>query len=248
MRTPITIGTCSLGTMPRIVAVIDRRLPERRIRRLKILGADMLEVRVDLFPCAFEKTLGFVRMLRRKSRLPIIATIRETKDTKGKRLEMFGRLMPLVDAIDVEIDAQDGRDIIKRARGKTVIISEHDFSGTPSESRLSSIVKRARSMGADIVKIAAMARSRGDAARLMRFAAGRRENLVAISMGEYGAVSRIAAPLFGSLFTYTFVSRRVAPGQLPLKETAALLRKLYPARMAENAEPGGRPSVRGAFR
>jgi 3-dehydroquinate dehydratase-1 len=67
----------------------------------------------------------------------------------------------------------------------------------------------------------------------MCFAASQKTGLVAISMGENGTISRIAAPLFGSLFTYCFVDGSVAPGQLGVKETAAMLDRLYPGRNNE---------------
>jgi 3-dehydroquinate dehydratase-1 len=89
-------------------------------------------------------------------------------------------------------------------------------------------VKKAKSQGADIIKIAAMARDAEDVARLMCFTAARSENMVSIAMGEHGAISRIIAPLFGSLFTYAFVDKAVAPGQIPLEELVKELKKYYP--------------------
>jgi 3-dehydroquinate dehydratase-1 len=70
--------------------------------------------------------------------------------------------------------------------------------------------------------------------RLLQFTAERKEPLVTLSMGEIGMLSRVAAPLFGSLFTYTFVGEAVAPGQLPFGELVAEMRRYYPS-LAENS-------------
>ena len=48
-------------------------------------------------------------------------------------------------------------------------------------------------------------------------------------MGEHGVVSRVFFPLFGSLLTYGFVAQSGAPGQLPLEELYAELRRYSPA-------------------
>ena len=40
-----------------------------------------------------------------------------------------------------------------RARGKRVIISHHDFAGTPDLAVLTALTDRARAAGADIVKV-----------------------------------------------------------------------------------------------
>jgi len=136
--------------------------------------------------------------------------------------------MPFVDAVDIEIDASINREIIAMARGKTIIVSEHDFEKMPDLSHLEKIASKANSLGATIIKIAAMAHNRQDVVRLMEFTAAKRNNLVTIAMGNYGAISRVLAPVFGSLFTYGFVKKSVAPGQLSLHKLVEELRLYYP--------------------
>jgi 3-dehydroquinate dehydratase-1 len=228
MTAKARIGRCVCGSVPRIAVIIDRPLSPARVAALERQGADIFEIRCDLFACGFDQTVEFIQALRQSTRCGSIGTIRETKRNAPVRAELFRRIIPHVDAVDIEIDAPINREVIGMAKPKTVIVSHHDYSSTPPTARLSAIVRTASRLGADIVKIAASARSTRDVARLMTFAASRRENVVAISMGEYGTVSRVIAPMFGSLYTYAFVSRAVAPGQLSLPSMAGMLRKLYP--------------------
>ncbi|MDD5675184.1 MAG: type I 3-dehydroquinate dehydratase, partial [Chitinivibrionales bacterium] len=53
--------------------------------------------------------------------------------------------------------------------------------------------------------------------------------VVALSMGEYGTISRLLAPLFGSLFTYGYIGEAVAPGQISIHQLIQDLRRYYPA-------------------
>ena len=190
-------------------------------------GADILEIRVDCFPDEFERILEYVKKVHDSSGFPIIGTIRETDMNSKKRLSMFKRIIPFVDAVDIEVHAEIKNEIIDYACEKIVIISEHDFKETPSDDRLACIVENAKNSGADIVKIAAMANCKEDVIRLLKFTEERDENLVTISMGDIGRVSRIVAPLFGSLYTYAFVKNEVAPAQISLDETARLFRLFY---------------------
>jgi 3-dehydroquinate dehydratase len=41
-------------------------------------------------------------------------------------------------------------------------------------------------------------------------------------MGEISKISRIILPFFGSLFTYTYISKPTAEGQLPLSQIKPL--------------------------
>lgn len=222
------IGSVELGNIPRIVAIVDRFMPVDTVIGLKEMGADLLEIRLDRFSGEFDLILDYVEKLKNKAVLPIIGTIRETEKNRGKRLVMFERITPFVDAIDIEVDADINRAVISRAAGKTIIVSEHDFEKTPGNEELSRIVDTAKDLGADIVKIAVMANCKEDVTRLLNFTEARVENLVTIALGEIGKLSRITAPLFGSLFTYAFFNDKVAPGQLSLEEMVEEMKKYYP--------------------
>ncbi len=223
------IGNVELGNIPRIVAIIDKYMPIDNVKSFIERGASLLEIRVDLFPEEFDDILEYIEVLNKQVRVPLICTIRETEKNRENRLTMFKKIVPFVDAIDIEIDTDINREVINYSTGKTVIISYHDFEKTPENSELSNIIDKAIDLGADIVKISTMANSSEDVARLLCFAKERPENLVVIAMGEIGRISRIDAPLFASLFTYAFVNDEVAPGQLSLDSMVKELKSFYPS-------------------
>lgn len=228
MNTP-TIGNCKLGEIPRVVLIVDHMIDPERLAYLTREGADILEIRADLFDAPFEKVCSYVGSIKEAIRVPLIGTLRETEENREDRISRFCRLIPQVDAVDIEVDTPIRDDVIAACVGKTVMVSEHNYVETPDEAGLAAVVDEAVSAGADIVKLAVTARSQSDVVRLLRFTAEREENLVTLSMGDIGMISRVAAPLFGSLFTYAFVGQAVAPGQLPFEETIMEMRRYYPS-------------------
>ncbi len=94
-----------------------------------------------------------------------------------------------------------------------MIRSSHFFAGTPSDDVLRNTVEKCRKFGGEIVKIAAMATSEEDVARVLALYSSiastnsvaetqRPVELVAFSMGEIGKVSRLDCLKLGSPFTY----------------------------------------------
>ena len=219
----VKIGNLELGKKACIAAIIDEMLSEEELIVSGAAEADLLEMRIDCFSQPIDKVIEYTRFIKEAFNLPMIGTVRETDANRNNRVDIFGKIMPFVDAIDLELGTPINNEVLSIAEGKTVIISEHDFKRTPSIDELSSIVERSLNQGAHIVKIAAMANCREDVTRLLRFTEDCNVPLVTISMGETGAVSRVIAPLFGSLYTYGYLTRPVAPGQFSvrtlLKET-----------------------------
>jgi 3-dehydroquinate dehydratase I len=222
------IGTCELGCLPRTAAIVDDFLPMREVAAIKKIGADLLEIRVDGFSKDIDTICDYILRIKKTIRLPLIGTIRENKWTKGNRPFLFSKILPLVDAIDVEIDAPEIKRIIALAGEKTVIVSEHDFVKTPGDAALGRIATKAAGLGCDIVKIAAMAQCREDVIRLLEFTRSCAIPIVAFSMGEIGAVSRVMSMLFGSLYSYGFIKKANAPGQIHLRTLVEDVRRYFP--------------------
>jgi 3-dehydroquinate dehydratase / shikimate dehydrogenase len=101
-----------------------------------------------------------------------------------------------------------------------VLLSAHDFRGTPPLDRL--IPPRFR-RDADAIKIAATARTIADSLRLLRFARKTPDSVV-VSMGEIGLPARLLALREGSALAYAPVSTATAPGQVSLRELKHLYR------------------------
>lgn len=109
-------------------------------------------------------------------------------------------------------------------KGVKLIISYHDFHKTPSYEELERIIIQSRVMGADLVKIAVMAKSRDDCATILSLY-HKHKDIIAFGMGEEGIITRVAAPLLGADFTFAALdeSQATAPGQLTIEK----MEKIY---------------------
>jgi len=131
----------------------------------------MAEIRLDRCPLDIEE----IEYLFSSSDTPLVATCRVADDGNGTWEEAEQKLTVAVEAgaafLDLEIEAP--KEIGKRLRracteyGTTMIRSSHFFAGTPSDDVLQSTVEKCRKFGGEIVKIAAMAGSEGDVARVL---------------------------------------------------------------------------------
>ncbi len=187
--------------------------------------ADMAEIRMDLLtfsPAQFEKVFS--------SGVKLIATYRPFEDVPGEqRMDALGAAIRSgairsgASYVDIEYEAgkKYREELIKLAKAEDceVIISYHNFNSTPSLGELKDIVKESIEMGADVVKIAAMANSKQDQARVL----GLYDNdtrLVAFCMGAFGTLSRLMCVPLGAEFTFAALDKdqATAPGQLTKDE------------------------------
>ncbi len=234
---PLRIGTVTLRPHePVVIAPFTDRTPERTLARAARDGLDLLEARVDLFRERNVEAVG-ERLERARRLLPVLLTIRAAaeggawKAPEAERLELYSALLPLVDAVDVELAAPIRRGVVSAAKsaGRLVVLSHHDFERTPAAAALERVVERGVTAGADIVKIAAKMSSDADGARLAAlFALHPEVPLVVIGMGEHGKKTRIFFPALGSRFTFASLDRSTAPGQLDLTETRRALSLFFP--------------------
>lgn len=220
---------------PAVAGVIVDGVKRGALKKALIDGADCLEVRVDTFAASgLDALRDSVERLRESAGVPLIITVRSGKEggarsmPDDRRAEIFKALMPFADIIDIELGSSGGKlkDVIDYAKrsGKGVIVSYHNFKTTPGLGTLNALIKKARSSGADAVKIAAFARGTEDLRRLAGVLAGS-DDLIVIAMGRRGAFSRIFFPMLGSLLTYGSITDGTAPGQLPLKAITGELRR-----------------------
>ncbi|ADH84727.1 type I 3-dehydroquinate dehydratase [Desulfurivibrio alkaliphilus] len=108
-----------------------------------------------------------------------------------------------------------------------VIVSWHDFTGTPDAAALRAILREQYESGADMGKMVTMAHSPLDVLRalaLLEQAAELNFPLIVFCMGDRGKISRLATCLLGGFMTYAAEDggSATAPGQLP----ASKLRQL----------------------
>lgn len=134
-----------------------------------------------------------------------------------------------VHLVDVELasDAAWRRELYAR-RGQTrLILSWHDFSGTPDTASLDQVFSEMLAAEADVLKIVTHAHTPADNLRVLslipRARAAERE-IIAFCMGPLGKWSRVAAPFLGSYLTFAPFSRKdaSAPGQITVNEIRRL--------------------------
>ena len=217
--------TCSRSVVAAIV-----KDPLKSSKRAKELGADMLELRMDLIREDLHRTIIDIADLG----LPIIITNRMKEeggawaDSEEQRIKELVSLIPLADAVDIELNAKERDLVVKEAKkaGKRVIISSHDFQETPDITVMENIIKNSFDAGADIAKLAVMPYTLDDVLELLQVTLKSNGRVCTIAMGDLGKHTRAILPLYGSVMTYGFVDDPSAPGQLRVDELKYIFKLL----------------------
>ena len=187
--------------------------------------AALAEIRIDLL--SLRKNELTTIFSQHKN---LIATYR-TNDDFAQMEKVLTLAMSIGCAyIDIDINTPEyyRKKLIETARGKgcKVILSYHNFTETPSTNDLEKVVNNLFELGANIAKVACKANTPSDCARIMGLY-DNAKNLVAFCMGEIGMITRLAAPILGAPFTYAAIdSKETAPGQLNLRDTTSILKKI----------------------
>lgn len=211
------------------------------------LPADLVEWRGDWYDdiynedCLKEVLIGLRRILGDK---PILFTFRSIQEGGQRPItpEAYLKMADIVcstgnvDALDVELfmDAQVNPLIIEKAHecGVVVIASNHDFYKTPEKDELTRRMILMDEMGADILKIAVMPKTKSDVLELLT-ATEEMERLysdkpiITMSMGAMGLISRLSGGFFGSALTFGAGEKASAPGQIPAKDLAMILNTIH---------------------
>ncbi|HET7698924.1 MAG TPA: type I 3-dehydroquinate dehydratase [Vicinamibacterales bacterium] len=181
----------------------------RAARQAAEPDADLVELRLDamLRPDPDAALAGRIK--------PAIVTCRPLREggmfdgSEDERLGILHRAHELgAEFIDVEWDA-DVDPLIRARGGRGVIVSRHDFSGTPHDVR--GILARLRGKGGEIAKLAVTTERPSELHALLDAANGDGSSIV-IGMGAAGLATRVLADRFGSRWTYA--GPAIAPGQI----------------------------------
>jgi 3-dehydroquinate dehydratase-1 len=244
----IRIGPLEIKKKAAVVAVILQN-PFETSKKAAEMGADILEIRLDLLGIKDpEIAAATIRKIKYETRLPVIVTNRsrvEGGKWEGTETERIGLIIDLLslkgerdstpDIIDVELstDRKERENAIKSAKnlGKTIIISSHEFSKTPSFQEMKTTLEKAFLAGADIAKLAVMPHSMKEVLNLLEVTLDAKEAgraVCTIAMGKLGKHTRVIAPSYGSILTYASVESGMsaAPGQLPVDELRKIMELL----------------------
>jgi 3-dehydroquinate dehydratase-1 len=244
---PLVVGTVAPAGLAALVAAA----PAARV-------ADVIEARIDLAmaeadpvaPPPAPPTPAQLRAIFESCRAleatgtPVLATIRLVAD--GGRWNEDAPRLPLFEAaladgnctwVDVEVESAIAAEVVSRARrlGRRVIVSHHDFAGTPEADDLDAVVTRARALNPDVIKLATRVDDLEGHDRLTELLRRHRgQALAVIGMGAVGRPLRSYLPAIGSRLTYGFVDAVAAPGQVQVRELVARLVADCPAYAARH--------------
>jgi 3-dehydroquinate dehydratase/shikimate dehydrogenase len=174
-------------------------------------GVELVEIRAD----CLRREPDMKRILKERP-TPLVFTIRRGADGGIWRGNEERRQALLREAIGLGVDYVDlEMDIANKIRrfGKTKrIVSYHNHKHTPTE--VQDTAEQCDEMDADIVKIATMANSLDEAARVLQLAQVAEVPTIPIAMGELGVFTRVLGAKFGAPFTYAGFNRErsFAPG------------------------------------
>lgn len=119
-----------------------------------------------------------------------------------------------------------------RGSGVRVIASYHNFETTPSAAQMSKKLKEMYTAGADIAKIAVMPERFSDVCDLMKVSeaasAGWSDRaLIAIAMGQLGAITRLTGEITGSCLTFVTDGPASAPGQMSYEKVRRAVEEIH---------------------
>ena len=225
-RTPAIVGVI-LSTADLWRAIALRTAP------------DLFEVRLDGLTQRIEE----IKDKLGKLRAPFIVTARHPGEGGSNQLRprerraLLLRFMPHAAYVDIELrSARVLASVLEEARARNIgtIVSFHDFKGTPTATRFEEIAGAARSLGADILKVATRTDSPDQLARLRDFFwrhRGKMEiEMAVMGIGRLGRSSRLEFAAAGSALNYAHLGAPQTEGQLSITE----LRRALEQKSARN--------------
>jgi 3-dehydroquinate dehydratase-1 len=200
----------------------------------KNVPADALEVRVDAL-LAEKVPVEKIETALRVKKHPVLLTLRISSEggqlpwKVRQRRALFLRLLPLVEAVDVELaTVRAMQPVIDEARstGKTVVLSAHAILQPATPAQIARWVGQFTPLPGTILKIAARIQSWRDLQRLAALLVNHPEwPLAVMGIGPYAAQSRSVLTALGSRLIYGYLDQPAAPGQ----PSAAEVRKMVQA-------------------
>ncbi len=200
---------------------------------------DMLELRADKIAIGVPSDRPFQRLLAVKK--PLIFTPRDMSEGGGRidwsikdRRKLYLEFMPHVAAVDVEAGKLgELKEVIAEAKrlGVAVIVSYHNFVGTPIYDELIILAERCRVAGGDILKLAVNIRSLYELSEFAAAISAIRETFPfkVSSMGTeapFGQYYRMIDAHAGSPLIYGYLIKQASSGQIKASRIRQLLKEL----------------------
>jgi 3-dehydroquinate dehydratase-1 len=213
----------SVKKRPRLVGVITTA-EELRLAACMREPPDFFELRLDHL-CKIDMQIPDLPA-------PLIITARHPREGGANNLsikqrrELLAQFLDRAAYIDIELRSVRALEsIVDLARRKKIgrIISFHDFDSTPSVRRLSAMASKAKSLGADVFKVATRTDTQAQLARLRDFAANAHVDLAlaVMGIGKLALASRVQLP---SVFVYGALKTSRVAGQPTFAQLRSALR------------------------
>ena len=112
-----------------------------------------------------------------------------------------------------------------------VVMSNHDFQ-KPNQDEIEKRLLKQDQMGADVLKIAVMPKSKQDVFTLMnatlKVSQKTTKPLLTMSMGQLGTISRVATANMGGSYSFGMIGQASAPGQIDVTKLKQILQTVQP--------------------
>ena len=197
----------------------------------KTLPCDAIEVRVDALLAA-KVSEEMIEAALEQRRHPVLITLRIPAEGGHRpwkvkeRRDLYLRLLPHADAIDIELATVKAMaPVIAEARllKKTVIFSAHAIKKPAPPAQIARWVSQFDHQPRTILKIAAQIKSWRDLQQLAALLVNHPEwPLAVMGLGPYAGQSRSVLTALGSRLVYGYLDQPAAPGQ----PSAAEVRKM----------------------
>lgn len=180
-----------------------------------VAKVEFAEIRIDKSGL----NAGDVRRVFGSAGKPLVATCRPGGRTEDERRDLLAAAVESGAAyIDLEVENpgrfNDGLIAAAREKHCKVIISYHNYEGTPMRLVMQQAMEEAFDQAADIAKLVCRVKTIQDCSRILSLYE-LKKNILALGLGDIGVVTRIAAPFLGAPFTYASLApgRETAEGQ-----------------------------------
>ena len=246
------VKNLNIGELPvKTIVPITAKTKQQALEQAKIIAenphADMAEFRIDLLDFASD-TKAVIKLGKELNQVlknkPLIATIRTANE--GGQLKISDAdyestyteylKQPFMQLLDIEMFRDQARveKLTQRAHQKNVLVimSNHDFDKTPTQQDIEQRLLKQDQMGADILKIAVMPKSKQDVLTLMNATLNvsqkSKKPLLTMSMGRLGTISRIATANMGGSMSFGMIGEASAPGQIDVAQLKQFLKIVQP--------------------
>lgn len=234
------------GNQPLICTPLVGKTREEILKELAAVLAkqpDIIEWRADFFAglSDTEAVVSLANSIKEAAGdTPVIFTIRSIREggqpitlTDRQAIELNAAVCreTSVEYVDCELSNKP-KDIrylrqVAHNNNTRIIASFHNFDHTPARELLGQKFTEAENYGLDVAKVAVMPKTLEDVLTLLSVTleakACLKIPLITMSMGRYGAVTRMIGGVFGSSLTFAVGQSSSAPGQVPIEDLRTVL-------------------------